>query len=144
MKPSPLDVSIRAQRLNLVRDVQEATGVSYVFVSHDLGVVRHVADEVAVMYLGRFLEQGPTDEITGAPAHPYTQSPLSAAPPVDDWQGDRAKEIILSGRSHPYLTRRAAAGSGPDTLRHRRFVRVPSHCLWTTESGTASPVISPT
>jgi oligopeptide transport system ATP-binding protein len=94
---SALDVSIRAQILNLLRDVQEETGVSYVFVSHDLGVVRHVADDVAVMYLGRFVEQGSNDEVFGAPAHPYTQSLLSAAPTVDDWQRDRAEEIILSG-----------------------------------------------
>ena len=94
---SALDVSIRAQILNLLSDVQQETGVSYVFVSHDLGVVRHVADEVAVMYLGRFIEQGSTDEVFGAPAHPYTQALLSAAPAVDDWQRDRAEEIILSG-----------------------------------------------
>jgi peptide/nickel transport system ATP-binding protein/oligopeptide transport system ATP-binding protein len=94
---SALDVSIRAQILNLLRDVQDETGVSYVFVSHDLGVVRHVADEVAVMYLGRFVEHGTTDAVFGAPAHPYTQALLSAAPAVGDWDDERAEEIILSG-----------------------------------------------
>jgi peptide/nickel transport system ATP-binding protein/oligopeptide transport system ATP-binding protein len=94
---SALDVSIRAQILNLLRDVQQETGVSYVFVSHDLGVVRHVADEVAVMYLGKFVEQGPVDEVFGAPAHPYTQALLSAAPAMDDAVSDRADEIILTG-----------------------------------------------
>lgn len=94
---SALDVSIRAQILNLLRDVQDETGVSYVFVSHDLGVVRHVADRVAVMYLGRFVEKGSTEEVFGAPAHPYTQALLSAAPAVDDWQHDRPDEIILAG-----------------------------------------------
>ncbi|MCW3816869.1 ATP-binding cassette domain-containing protein [Micromonospora sp. DR5-3] len=94
---SALDVSIRAQILNLLRDVQAETGVSYVFVSHDLGVVRHVADTVAVMYLGRFVEQGRTDEVFGAPAHPYTQALLSAAPAVDDWRHDRPEEIVLGG-----------------------------------------------
>jgi oligopeptide transport system ATP-binding protein len=94
---SALDVSIRAQILNLLRDLQQKTGVAYVFVSHDLGVVRHVADEVAVMYLGRFVERGRTDEVFGAPAHPYTQALLSAAPAVDDWERDRPDEIVLTG-----------------------------------------------
>ncbi|MET7966309.1 oligopeptide/dipeptide ABC transporter ATP-binding protein [Micromonospora sp. NPDC005305] len=94
---SALDVSIRAQILNLLRDVQAETGVSYVFVSHDLGVVRHVAHTVAVMYLGRFVEQGRTDEVFRAPAHPYTQALLSAAPAVDDWRHDRPEEIVLGG-----------------------------------------------
>jgi peptide/nickel transport system ATP-binding protein/oligopeptide transport system ATP-binding protein len=91
---SALDVSIRAQILNLLRDIQAETGVSYLFVSHDLGVVRHVADEVAVMYLGRFVEQGPVDTVFGAPAHPYTQALLSAAPSLDD---SDAKELLLAG-----------------------------------------------
>jgi oligopeptide transport system ATP-binding protein len=94
---SALDVSIRAQILNLLRDVQDETGVSYVFVSHDLGVVRHIADEVAVMYLGRFVERGSAEQVFGSPAHPYTQALLSAAPAVDGWRGDQAEEIVLSG-----------------------------------------------
>jgi peptide/nickel transport system ATP-binding protein/oligopeptide transport system ATP-binding protein len=94
---SALDVSIRAQILNLLREVQAETGVAYVFVSHDLGVVRHVADTVAVMYLGRFVEQGGTDTVFGAPAHPYTQALLSAAPAADDWRDDRPDEIVLTG-----------------------------------------------
>ncbi|WP_238005333.1 oligopeptide/dipeptide ABC transporter ATP-binding protein [Dactylosporangium sp. AC04546] len=94
---SALDVSIRAQILNLLRDIQDETGVSYLFVSHDLGVVRHVADEVAVMYLGRFVEHGTTDQVFGAPAHPYTQALLSAAPAIGDWADERADEIVLTG-----------------------------------------------
>jgi oligopeptide transport system ATP-binding protein len=93
---SALDVSIRAQILNLLREIQQETGVSYVFVSHDLGVVRHVADQVAVMYLGKFVEQGGTDQVFGAPAHPYTQALLSAAPAVDGWR-EEADEIVLTG-----------------------------------------------
>jgi peptide/nickel transport system ATP-binding protein/oligopeptide transport system ATP-binding protein len=92
---SALDVSIRAQILNLLRDVQDATGVSYVFVSHDLAVVRHVADQVAVMYLGRVVEQGPVDDVFGAPAHPYTQALLSAAPVIGD--DPEIEELVLAG-----------------------------------------------
>jgi peptide/nickel transport system ATP-binding protein/oligopeptide transport system ATP-binding protein len=92
---SALDVSIRAQILNLLREIQRKTGVAYVFVSHDLGVVRHVADQIAVMYLGKFVEQGSTEQVFGAPAHPYTQALLSAAPTVDGWR--EADEIVLAG-----------------------------------------------
>ncbi|REF34753.1 ABC transporter ATP-binding protein [Thermasporomyces composti] len=94
---SALDVSIRAQILNLLRDIQQETGVSYLFVSHDLGVVRHVADEVAVMYLGRIVEHGATEHVFAEPAHPYTQALLSAAPILDLDRGEAGEEIVLSG-----------------------------------------------
>ena len=92
---SALDVSIRAQVLNLLVDLQQAMGVAYVFISHDLGVVRHVADEVMVMYLGRVVEQGPREAIFGNPQHPYTQALLSATPTVDP--ALRRQRIILQG-----------------------------------------------
>jgi dipeptide transport system ATP-binding protein len=92
---SALDVSIRAQVLNLLVDLQQAMGVAYVFISHDLGVVRHVADEVMVMYLGRVVEQGPRDAVFGQPRHPYTQALLSATPTVDAKL--RRQRIILQG-----------------------------------------------
>ena len=92
---SALDVSIRAQVLNLLVDLQQALGVAYVFISHDLGVVRHVADEVMVMYLGRVVEQGPREAIFGNPQHPYTQALLSATPTVDP--ALRRQRIILQG-----------------------------------------------
>jgi dipeptide transport system ATP-binding protein len=92
---SALDVSIRAQVLNLLIELQQAFGVAYVFISHDLGVVRHVADDVAVMYLGRIVESGPRDAIFGAPQHPYTQALLSATPTVD--AAARRRRIILQG-----------------------------------------------
>ena len=92
---SALDVSIRAQVLNLLVDLQRALGVAYVFISHDLGVVRHVADEVMVMYLGRVVEQGPRETIFGNPQHPYTQALLSATPTVDP--ALRRQRIILQG-----------------------------------------------
>ncbi len=92
---SALDVSIRAQVLNLLVDLQQAMGVAYVFISHDLGVVRHVADEVMVMYLGRVVEQGPREAVFNNPQHPYTQALLSATPTVN--AAARRGRIILQG-----------------------------------------------
>jgi peptide/nickel transport system ATP-binding protein len=90
---SALDVSIQAQIINLLQALQREFGLTYVFISHDLSVVRHIADEVAVMYLGRFIEHGPTEQIFETPAHPYTQALLSAIP-----QGRRqGGRIILHG-----------------------------------------------
>ena len=77
---SALDVSVRAQVLNLMMDLQDELGLSYVFISHDLSVVEHIADEVMVMYLGRCVEKGTTEQIFSNPQHPYTKALLSATP----------------------------------------------------------------
>ena len=77
---SALDVSIRAQILNLLKELQARLGLAYIFISHDLSVVKHVADRIAVMYLGRIVETGPADDIFDDPRHPYTRALLSAIP----------------------------------------------------------------
>nr|WP_026150615.1 oligopeptide/dipeptide ABC transporter ATP-binding protein [Streptomyces prunicolor] len=97
---SALDVSIQAQVLNLFADLQEEFALTYVFIAHDLGVVRHVSDRIAVMYLGEIVELGETEALYKEPAHPYTQALLSAVPDIDDGTvtDEVARErIVLSG-----------------------------------------------
>ncbi|MGH8763408.1 MAG: oligopeptide/dipeptide ABC transporter ATP-binding protein, partial [Nitrosospira sp.] len=80
---SALDVSVQAQILNLLKDLQSRLGLAYLFITHNIAVVEYIADEVAVMYLGRIVEQGRVDEVLDHPRHPYTQALLSAVPVID-------------------------------------------------------------
>jgi dipeptide transport system ATP-binding protein len=92
---SALDVSIQAQVLNLLMDLQQASGVAYLFISHNLAVVEHIADDVMVMYLGKAVEHGSKAQIFSRPLHPYTRALLSSTPRIDPAQ--RQEKIVLTG-----------------------------------------------
>ena len=94
---SSLDVSVQAQVLGLLRSLQRELGLAYVFIAHDLAVVRYVADRIAVMYLGRIVEIGDKASVCAAPSHPYTQALFSAAPIPDPSLRDRRRRVILQG-----------------------------------------------
>jgi oligopeptide transport system ATP-binding protein len=94
---SALDVSIQAQMVNLLEDLQDEFGLTYVFIAHDLGVVRHVSDRIAVMYLGKLVELSPAEELYTRPIMPYTEALLSAVPVPDPDLAEKRQRIVLEG-----------------------------------------------
>ena len=121
---SALDVSIQSQVVNMLEDMQEQMGLTYLFIAHDLSVVRHISNRIGVMYLGSLVELGESYELNRHPIHPYTQTLLSAVPVPDPTA--KRERILLREASHPPTSRRQAANSIPDVqnawnaAKHRR------------------------
>ena len=119
---SALDVSIQAQIVNLLDDLQDDLGLTYLFVAHDLSVVRHVSDRIAVMYLGRIMELSPSEELYVKPIHPYTRA-LLAAIPIPDPRENRARERVVISGEPP-----SPVDPPPGCVFHTRCPRVQDIC----------------
>ena len=127
---SALDVSIQAQIINLLEDLQEEFKLTYIFVAHDLGVVRHVSDRIAVMYLGKVVESAPAEQLYANPVHPYTVALLSAVPIPDPKENAAREPLVLEG-------------DVPSPIDPPPACRFHTRCPWATEiCGTEEPPLA--
>ncbi|MEQ8436552.1 MAG: ATP-binding cassette domain-containing protein [Ilumatobacter fluminis] len=130
---SALDVSIQAQIIGLLADLQAAENLAYLVIAHDLALVHHIADRVAVMYLGRIVEEGPVDAVVGDPQHPYTAALLSATPTTS---ADRRERIVLGGEPPSPISKPTGCAFHPRCPAAVERCRVENPALTNTDAGS--------